>query len=98
MEQTLRENFGLFSVLLLIAVGFLVYFAPIIIAIRWGRSNSTAIFMLNFFLGWTLIGWIVALVWAVSDDMPPVQQQIPAPVISPDGKSYWDGSQWKPMP
>jgi hypothetical protein len=33
-----------------------------------GRKNKGAIFVLNLFLGWTLIGWVVALVWAVSED------------------------------
>ena len=28
--------------------------------------------LLNIFLGWTLIGWVVALVWAVSPDAIPV--------------------------
>jgi hypothetical protein len=27
---------------------------------------------LNFFLGWTMIGWVVALVWAVKADAPMV--------------------------
>ena len=29
-----------------------------------GKSNSLAIGLVNFLLGWTLIGWIVALVMA----------------------------------
>jgi hypothetical protein len=28
--------------------------------------------LLNFFLGWTVIGWVVALVWAVKTDAPMV--------------------------
>ena len=44
------------------------YFLPSIIALFRGKSNSTAIFMLNLFLGWTFIGWVVALIWAVSKD------------------------------
>jgi hypothetical protein len=42
------------------------YFLPTIIALI-RRSNSTAgIFVLNFFLGWTFIGWIAALVWSIT--------------------------------
>jgi predicted membrane protein len=52
----------------LVVIGFAaaVYFLPALI----GRSkrNATAIFMLNLFLGWTLIGWVVALVWATTRD------------------------------
>ena len=29
-----------------------------------------AIFFLNLFLGWTLIGWVVALAWACSGTPP----------------------------
>jgi serine/threonine protein kinase len=35
------------------------------------KRNTLAIFLLHLFLGWTLVGWIVALVWAVkADDYP----------------------------
>lgn len=41
-----------------------IYFAPSIVA--WGRKNHfAAIFALNLFLGWTLLGWVVALVMAL---------------------------------
>jgi hypothetical protein len=32
------------------------------------KSNAGAIFALNLFLGWTLIGWVISLVWALSTD------------------------------
>jgi len=50
-----------------IAVLF-VYLLPSLIAAQQKKKNSTAIFVLNIFLGWTLIGWIVSLVWAVTKD------------------------------
>jgi hypothetical protein len=35
------------------------------------KRNTLSIFLLNFFLGWTLVGWVVALVWAMKvDDFP----------------------------
>lgn len=49
----------------------LLYFTPSIVAFSNKKSNTTAIVVLNFFLGWSLIGWIVALVWAVSKDNKP---------------------------
>lgn len=33
-----------------------------------GKSNTLAIFALNFFLGWSFIGWIISLVWSLSSD------------------------------
>jgi hypothetical protein len=40
------------------------YFLPWAVAATRGKSNSWAIGLLNFLLGWTLIGWVVALVMA----------------------------------
>jgi hypothetical protein len=52
----------------LVAIG--LYFLPYIIAYEKGKRNSTSIFLLNLFLGWTLIGWVVALVWSTSYEKP----------------------------
>lgn len=39
-----------------------IYFIPSWVGSH--KKNSTAIFILNLFLGWTFIGWVVALIWA----------------------------------
>lgn len=43
-----------------------VYMLPTLIGLH--RRNVLAIFILNLFLGWTGIGWVVALIWAVLKD------------------------------
>ena len=43
-----------------------VYFLPTFVAVARKKVNKGAIFVLNLFLGWSLIGWVVALVWALS--------------------------------
>lgn len=48
--------------------GFLVYFLPTIIAVLRERHDKISIFLVNLFLGWSLIGWIVALIWACKRD------------------------------
>jgi hypothetical protein len=45
-----------------------VYFLPTIGAIGAKKRNTSAIFVLNLFLGWTFLGWIIALVWAACKD------------------------------
>lgn len=47
------------------------YFLPTIIA--WARkvTNVGSVFVVNFFLGWTFVGWIVALAMAVKTRLPP---------------------------
>jgi hypothetical protein len=49
----------------------LMYFLPSIIGHR--KRDFTGIFILNLLFGWTVIGWLVALVWACASDVrPPV--------------------------
>ena len=50
--------------------GCVMYFLPSLIALGRSKHDLMAIFLLNFFLGWTMIGWVVALVWAVKTDYP----------------------------
>jgi hypothetical protein len=52
--------------------GFVMYFLPSIIALARNKRDIAAIVLLNFFLGWSVIGWIIALVWAVKTDVPMV--------------------------
>jgi ABC-type sugar transport system permease subunit len=51
-----------------ITVLSLFYFLPFAIAFNKKRANTGAIFALNLFLGWSLIGWVVALVWALKEE------------------------------
>jgi hypothetical protein len=53
---------------ILLTLFSLFYFLPFAIAFNKKRANSGAIFALNLFLGWSLIGWVVALVWAMKDE------------------------------
>ncbi len=50
--------------LLYIIGGGLIYFVPTIAG--WKTKYATGILLLNLFLGWTVLGWIGALIWAVS--------------------------------
>lgn len=43
-----------------------LYFLPWIWAEKIGHPQSAAIGALNLLLGWTFIGWVVALVWALT--------------------------------
>ena len=49
-------------------VGMGLYFLPTIIALVRQKRNTIAIFVLNFFLGWTFIGWVAALVWSLATE------------------------------
>lgn len=49
----------------------LFYFIPSIISVYRHKKNGCAISVFNLFLGWTVIGWIIALVWACMTDSKP---------------------------
>jgi hypothetical protein len=46
------------------------YLLPTIVAATSSKRNTGAIFALNLLLGWTLIGWVAALVWALMHEAP----------------------------
>jgi hypothetical protein len=48
--------------------GFLAYFLPTIVALVRERHDKFSVFLLNLFLGWSLIGWVIALIWACKSD------------------------------
>jgi len=58
------QNFTILE-LLLVALIFAFYFLPTLIAFLRQHKNKLAIFLLNLLLGWTVLGWVVSLVWSV---------------------------------
>ena len=51
---------------LVILVSTFIYFLPTLIASLRGHKQFPQLAMLNLFLGWTAIGWLGALVWALA--------------------------------
>lgn len=43
-----------------------IYFLPWIVAYQRDHHQCNSIGLLNLFLGWTFIGWVISLVWSVS--------------------------------
>ncbi|NHN88949.1 superinfection immunity protein [Acetobacter conturbans] len=67
-QKTGWSLFGLsfaLSILFLVSA-FTLYFVPFIVACLRDTIRKPAVFAVNFFLGWTLIGWVAAMVMAVS--------------------------------
>lgn len=65
-------NGALVVVAWIVAVFTFLYMLPWAVAATRGKSNQGAIGLLNFFLGWSFIGWVVALVMACSSEPQPV--------------------------
>ncbi|WP_394748437.1 superinfection immunity protein [Spongiimicrobium salis] len=73
----LEEFVSNLPIIILIVI-VLFYFLPSIIALFRAKPNTIAIMALNLFLGCTLVGWVVALVWSLSANSKPViVQQAP---------------------
>jgi Superinfection immunity protein len=51
-----------------LAITFVLYWLPSLLAYHWRHRNRTAILITNFFLGWTIIAWIVILIWACTNN------------------------------
>jgi len=41
-----------------------LYFLPSFIG--WNKKGVSSVILINIFFGWTLIGWVVALLWAIN--------------------------------
>lgn len=45
------------------SIGF--YFLPTILALILNNVNTVGIFIVNLLTGWTGLGWLASLIWAV---------------------------------
>lgn len=54
--------------IILIVVSGAIYMSPGVVAVSRNTKKSNAILVLNLLLGWTFLGWVLALVWAVADE------------------------------
>ena len=81
MFYWIADNRSGFVVLLMAAfiVAVAIYALPALLAWSMGSPHRMAITLLDVLLGWTIIGWIIALIWAVmsgnggsfDEDQPP---------------------------
>ncbi len=45
---------------------FALYWLPTIVAVVRQAPSALGVAVVNFFFGWTGIGWVLALVWALA--------------------------------
>lgn len=48
-----------------VVAGAVIYIIPSLIAVRRSHHQLPAIVAVNLLVGWTFVGWVVALVWAL---------------------------------
>jgi len=56
-----------------IGVAAVVYLIPTFVSSIRHHRQSGPIAVVNIFLGWTLVGWVVALAWSVSGSATPAR-------------------------
>lgn len=58
------------------------YFVPLLIAFRRKHPQVAAIGAVNVFLGWSFLGWVIALAWSLTNEngsSPPIPPGSPLP-------------------
>lgn len=76
MEILLKVAFGI-GLMMLIGM---IYFAPYRLARRRGHPQAGSILILNLFVGFTFIGWVIAYAWAHSHiETPKPHREGPQP-------------------
>ncbi len=55
----------------ILAVLFVMYWLPTLIALIRRTPAAKGVAVVNFFLGWTIVGWVVALFMALASFPPP---------------------------
>jgi hypothetical protein len=73
-----------------LAVVLGLYFLPSFVAGHRRHPSGGAVIILNLLLGWTLLGWVVALVWAMTGEagsaVPPTKCPHCAELIKAEAK------------
>jgi len=97
----LFAGLGIFLILItLFAIA--LYFVPTIIAVLRHSHLTLPVVLINVLLGWTLIGWVVALVMSLMEpgQASAIASAMTAPPgtgvlqLSPDKRYWWDGREW----
>ena len=68
----------------LLGLVLVFYYVPTMIALWRDHPRAGAMYAINFFLGWTCIGWVAALVWGFIDQ--------PAGEVTLWPVEYWHSS------
>lgn len=61
--------------IILLIIGLIFYFVPAIVAFNREHNDAIAVFLLDLFLGWTFVGWVIALVWSVAGQSPAAEKR-----------------------
>ncbi len=70
MELSILILFAiLFFCAIMLFMGLAVYFIPVIVAYIRKHCDIIPITILTIMFGWTFLGWLAALLWALNSDV-----------------------------
>jgi hypothetical protein len=65
---TVADIFMHWDMALYLLLGLSIYLVPTIIAFQKKHPSKRSILFTNILIGWSVIGWILALIWCFSSD------------------------------
>lgn len=65
---------------------FVICALPTLVVAFRRHPDWKPILILNWLFGWTIIGWVVALVWSVR----PIKTATPVPEPAPSSLAWWE--------
>ncbi|GAA0450143.1 superinfection immunity protein [Alkalibacillus silvisoli] len=45
----------------------LLYFTPTLMALKHNHEHRSWIVLLNLLIGWTILGWLIILIWSIRE-------------------------------
>lgn len=79
------EGVSVLVIVLVVILGAAIYFLPSYIAHKRKHPSFGAILVINLLFGWTLLGWVGSLIWALSS--PPATPNVQIYNIPPSSTS-----------
>ncbi|MBI5798381.1 MAG: superinfection immunity protein [Candidatus Yonathbacteria bacterium] len=63
-----------------------IYLIPSVVAYAQGKRNRDGVLMVNFFFGWTVLGWLAAFIWACVEETRERSDWRPGPAPALESK------------
>ncbi len=61
------------AIFIFVVMGICIYFIPTFVAVTRKVTNAGSVFVINLLLGWSIVGWAVALAMAVKTNMTRIE-------------------------
>jgi hypothetical protein len=92
MEDTMQGLAGFYFTSLVVVIVIAAYLLPTLVACLRHAPDITAVIVVNLALGWTVLGWWLALALALRKAEPPVVNvfnQVNTPASPPPVNGSW---------